>query len=169
MTIYRDRRLLIPFRSALLPQIFTDTLVIGTGVAGLRAAIEAARHGDVIVLAKEAVDHSNTSWAQGGIAAVLAHGDTVDSHLRDTLDAGAGLCDEAAVRTLFSAHGTVESVALITDRDTGQPRGFGFVEMSNADAARAIQVLNGHQMDGRALKVNEAQPKTKGDRPHRAW
>jgi L-aspartate oxidase len=100
MTIYRDRRLLIPFRSALLPQIFTDTLVIGTGVAGLRAAIEAARHGDVIVLAKEAVDHSNTSWAQGGIAAVLAHGDTVDSHLRDTLDAGAGLCDEAAVRTL---------------------------------------------------------------------
>jgi len=77
--------------------------------------------------------------------------------------------DEAAVRSLFSTHGTVESVALITDRDTGQPRGFGFVEMSNADAARAIQVLNGHQMDGRALKVNEAQPKSKGDRPHRAW
>ena len=75
--------------------------------------------------------------------------------------------DEAAVRALFSAHGTVESVALITDRDTGQPRGFGFVEMSNADAARAIQVLNGHQMDGRALKVNEAQPKS--DRPRRAW
>jgi cold-inducible RNA-binding protein len=74
--------------------------------------------------------------------------------------------DEAAVRTLFSAHGTVESVALITDRDTGQPRGFGFVEMSNADAARAIQALNGQQMDGRALKVNEAQPKT--DRPRRS-
>jgi cold-inducible RNA-binding protein len=77
--------------------------------------------------------------------------------------------DEAAVRSLFATHGTVESVALITDRDTGQPRGFGFVEMSNADAARAIQVLNGHQMDGRALKVNEAQPKSKGDRPQRAW
>lgn len=66
MSIYHDRRLLIPFRSTLLPQIFTDTLVIGTGVAGLRAAIEAARHGDVIVMAKEAVDFSNTSWAQGG-------------------------------------------------------------------------------------------------------
>jgi RNA recognition motif-containing protein len=75
--------------------------------------------------------------------------------------------DEAAVRALFSAHGTVESVALITDRDTGQPRGFGFVEMANADAARAIQSLNGHAMDGRTLKVNEAQPKT--DRPRRAW
>ncbi len=100
MTIYHDRRLLIPFRSALLPLIFPDTVVMGTGVGGLRAAIVAARHGDVIVMAKEAVDHSNTSWAQGGIAAVLAHGDSVDSHVRDTLEAGAGLCDEAAVRTL---------------------------------------------------------------------
>jgi len=73
--------------------------------------------------------------------------------------------DEAAVRALFSQHGTVESVALITDRDTGQPRGFGFVEMSQADAARSIQSLNGYQMDGRALKVNEAQAKS--DRPRR--
>lgn len=102
MRIYRDRRFLIPFRSALLPQVFTDTLVVGTGVAGLRTAIEAARHGDVIVLAKEAADLSNTSWAQGGIAAVLAAGDTVDSHVADTLDAGAGLCDAGAVRTLVA-------------------------------------------------------------------
>ena len=77
MSIYHDRRLLIPFRSTLLPQIFTDTLVIGTGVAGLRACVEAARHGDVILLAKEAVDLSNTSWAQGGIAAVLSGTDTL--------------------------------------------------------------------------------------------
>jgi RNA recognition motif-containing protein len=76
--------------------------------------------------------------------------------------------NEDAVRTLFAAHGTVDSVALINDRDTGQPRGFGFVEMSqNSEAARAIQNLNGHQMDGRALKVNEAQPKAKSDRPRR--
>ena len=64
---------------------------------------------------------------------------------------------EDAVRELFSAHGTVDSVALINDRDTGQPRGFGFVEMtSNSEAAKAIQTLNGFQMGGRALKVNEA-------------
>lgn len=75
--------------------------------------------------------------------------------------------DEAAVRALFSQHGTVESVALIMDRDTGRPRGFGFVEMSNADAARAIQSLNGYQMDGRPLKVNEAQEKSGGGRPRR--
>ena len=68
---------------------------------------------------------------------------------------------EDAVRELFSAHGTVDSVALINDRDTGQPRGFGFVEMtSNSEAAKAIQTLNGFQMGGRALKVNEAQAKT---------
>jgi RNA recognition motif-containing protein len=66
---------------------------------------------------------------------------------------------EDAVRTLFTAHGTVEKVSLITDRDTGRPRGFGFVEMSNADASRAMQALNGKDFDGRPLKVNEAQDK----------
>ena len=64
---------------------------------------------------------------------------------------------EDSVRTLFSAHGTVEKVSLIIDRDTGRPRGFGFVEMSNADATRAMQALNGKDFEGRALKVNEAQ------------
>ena len=78
--------------------------------------------------------------------------------------------NEDAVRQLFAQHGTVDSVALINDRDTGQPRGFGFVEMTqNAEAARAIQSLNGHQMDGRSLKVNEAQPKTKSAGGGRRW
>jgi cold-inducible RNA-binding protein len=66
---------------------------------------------------------------------------------------------EAEVRTLFSEHGTVESVSLPTDRETGRPRGFGFVEMSQADAARAIQNLNGKDLGGRPLRVNEAQDK----------
>jgi len=64
---------------------------------------------------------------------------------------------EDTVRALFSPHGTVERLALINDRDTGRPRGFGFVEMSNADASRAMQALNGTDFDGRPLKVNEAQ------------
>ena len=67
---------------------------------------------------------------------------------------------EESVRALFSAHGTVEKVSLITDRDTGRPRGFGFVEMSNADAARAMQALNGTNFEGRPLKVNEAQERS---------
>jgi RNA recognition motif-containing protein len=72
--------------------------------------------------------------------------------------------DENAVRELFAQHGTVESVALINDRETGRPRGFGFVEMPRADAARAIQNLNGQNMGGRPLKVNEAQDKPAGNR-----
>jgi cold-inducible RNA-binding protein len=68
---------------------------------------------------------------------------------------------EEAVRSMFEQYGTVEKVNLITDRDTGQARGFGFVEMSvNADADRAIAELNGRELDGRALNVNEARPKT---------
>jgi RNA recognition motif-containing protein len=69
---------------------------------------------------------------------------------------------EDQVRALFSTHGTVESVALPSDRETGRPRGFGFVEMSSADAARAIQAVNGQDMGGRALRVNEAQDKPRG-------
>ncbi len=69
---------------------------------------------------------------------------------------------ESEVRDLFSQHGTVESVSLITDRETGRPRGFGFVEMSRADATRAIQSLNGKDMGGRPLRVNEAQERGAG-------
>jgi cold-inducible RNA-binding protein len=71
---------------------------------------------------------------------------------------------EADVKELFAQHGNVDSVALPTDRETGRPRGFGFVEMPQADAARAMQALNGFNMGGRPLRVNEAQdrPRTGG-------
>ena len=71
---------------------------------------------------------------------------------------------ESEVRDLFAQHGTVESVALPTDRDTGRPRGFGFVEMPNdAEARKAIEALDGTEFDGRTLKVNESRPRQ--DRP----
>ena len=67
---------------------------------------------------------------------------------------------EDAVRSLFDQYGTVERVSIITDRDTGQSRGFGFVEMSNNEQAlRAITALDGKELDGRALNVNEARPR----------
>ena len=68
---------------------------------------------------------------------------------------------EEEIRGLFAQHGTVSSVSLITDRDTGSPRGFGFVEMEDG-ADQAISSLNNHEMDGRNLKVNEARPKGEG-------
>jgi len=67
---------------------------------------------------------------------------------------------EADVRSLFEPYGNIERVNLITDRDTGQSRGFGFVEMSaNEEAQRAISALDGRELNGRSLKVNEARPK----------
>ena len=69
---------------------------------------------------------------------------------------------EDQVRTLFAAHGTVDKVSLINDRETGRPRGFGFVEMASADASRAMQALDGKDFGGRPLKVNEAQDKPRG-------
>jgi cold-inducible RNA-binding protein len=68
---------------------------------------------------------------------------------------------EDSVRALFETHGTVGRVNIVTDRDSGQPRGFGFVEMSNdGEGEKAIAALNGTDFDGRALSVNEARPKT---------
>ena len=68
--------------------------------------------------------------------------------------------DESQVRALFEPHGSVDSVAIITDRETGRPRGFGFVEMADDQSARtAMQALDNQMVDGRNLKVNEAKPR----------
>jgi cold-inducible RNA-binding protein len=67
---------------------------------------------------------------------------------------------EASVRALFEAYGSVDRVSVVSDRETGRAKGFGFVEMStDADADRAIAGLNGKDLDGRTLNVNEARPK----------
>lgn len=66
---------------------------------------------------------------------------------------------ETTVSDLFSAHGEVLSVKLITDRDTGRARGFGFVEMNEGDAQNAIAALNGKELEGRALRINLAEDK----------
>ena len=104
---FSERRYLIPFRATLLPQIFTDVLVVGAGVAGCSAAIAAVKHhrsAEVIMTTKGRLADSNTYWAQGGIAAVLdeVHDDT-EQHIADTLTAGAGLCDEPVVRRVIEA------------------------------------------------------------------
>ena len=78
---------------------------------------------------------------------------------------------EDELRQLFTEHGTVESCKMITDRQTGQPRGFGFIEMAPADADAAIKALNGADMSGRSLNVNEARPRRDngGSNNHRSW
>lgn len=80
------------------------------------------------------------------------------------------------IRSLFAAHGEVLSVSLITDRETGRLRGFGFVEMNDEGANAAIQALNGADLQGRSLRVNEAEDKPRAPRsngydrqPRRSW
>ena len=79
-----------------------DVVVLGSGAAGLSAALAARPVRDVLLVTKDTLDAGSTNWAQGGLAAVLDPGDSLESHVRDTLAAGAGLCDEAAVRTLVA-------------------------------------------------------------------
>lgn len=77
---------------------------------------------------------------------------------------------DAEIRSLFEQHGKVEAVKIVSDRETGRPRGFGFVDMPAEDAQNAIQHMNGFEMNGRPLRVNEARersprpPRSGGDR-----
>ena len=76
---------------------------------------------------------------------------------------------ESQVKELFGQHGNVQSVSLINDRETGRPRGFGFVEIEDSGLANALKALDGHEMDGRALKVNEAQDKPRNSGGGSRW
>ena len=95
------RRYLVSFDASSLGQVFTETLVIGAGIAGLRASIEAAQHGRVITLCKDSVNESNTYQAQGGIAGVFDPQDSLDAHIGDTLSTGKGLSDKKIVELVI--------------------------------------------------------------------
>ena len=95
-------RHLAAFDTWALPQVHCGVLVIGSGVAGLRAALEAAEHTRVVIVTKRAPDLSNTAEAQGGIAAAVSPDDSIGKHIEDTLAAGHGLCDEAVVASVVN-------------------------------------------------------------------
>lgn len=88
---------------------FFDFVVIGSGVAGLRYALEVSKHGSVAIITKAEPHESNTNYAQGGVSAVLCPSDSVESHMEDTIVAGAYLCDEETVRVRFSIHNPCSS------------------------------------------------------------
>src|SRR5229473_5382779 len=90
-------RYLVRFGPKQSPHLFTDILVIGGGIAGLRAALEIPAHVRVLVVTKDSIQQSNSNYAQGGIAGVLSPEDRFENHVEDTLTAGAGLCDRDIV------------------------------------------------------------------------
>ena len=95
------RRYLINIDTISARQLFTDCLVIGAGIAGLRAAIKAAEHSNVIVACKDSMQNSNTWLAQGGIASVLEKTDTFESHITDTLNTGCGISNKTIVDSVI--------------------------------------------------------------------
>src|SRR5687767_4907041 len=92
-----SRRYLVRFGPKQTPHLFTDVLVIGAGIAGLRAALEVPANLDVLVVTKDSIQQSNSTYAQGGIAGVMSPEDRFENHIEDTLTAGAGLCDRPVV------------------------------------------------------------------------
>ena len=127
------RRYLVSFDTHHLPHLFTDVLVIGSGVAGLRAAIEAAQVGSVLLVSKGTLDNSNSWEAQGGVAAVMSSEDDIESHVADTLGTAQGLGDEDIIRMVV-AEGPGEIRRLI---DWG-------VEFDRSDGALALTNEGGH-------------------------
>jgi L-aspartate oxidase len=97
LAIAPKRRYLVSFNLKRVPHLFTDVLVIGAGIAGIRAALAVDPRLRVVVATKDRIDLSNSAWAQGGIAGVLDPEDAVANHAADTIAAGKGLCDDAIV------------------------------------------------------------------------
>ncbi len=103
LTYPPNRRSLVRFDAKRVPHMFADVLIIGAGIAGVRAALAMDPRLRVIVVSKDEIDLSNSAWAQGGIAGVLDPEDAISNHAADTIVAGAGLCDEQVVNAVVEA------------------------------------------------------------------
>ncbi|HHH76026.1 MAG TPA: FAD-dependent oxidoreductase, partial [Phycisphaerae bacterium] len=101
-TTYLQRRYLVNFQTSRLSHVFTDVLVIGAGLAGLRSALAAAENADVIILSKGDTQSSNSYKAQGGMAAAIAKYDSIEKHVTDTLATALGLGDEEVIQKVIS-------------------------------------------------------------------
>lgn len=136
-------RYVVDFDLGTLPELQTDVIVIGAGIAGLITAIKSSEHNRVLMITKKSLFESNTRYAQGGIAAVFSEEDSPEFHLQDTLTAGAGLCDEAAVQVLVheGPQGVQDLIRLGTQFD--EEDGHYALTREGAHSQRRILHANG--------------------------
>ena len=136
-----------------------DFVVIGSGIAGLSFALKAAEHGSVAVITKRKGADTNTAWAQGGIACVTSDEDSFELHVRDTLEAGAGLCDEQAVRTIVTEGPTrirelVELGLQFDEREISGHREFDLGREGGHSKRRVLHVrdVTGKEIEAKLLR-----------------
>ena len=133
-----------------------DYLVIGSGVAGLSFALEAAAHGDVLVVTKRSADESNTKYAQGGIAAVLSEADSFEAHIADTVRAGTGLCHPLAVETVVKEGPArvrkLRDLGARFDRAEGPSNGDDELDLHLEGGHSARRVAHAADMTGREVE-----------------
>src|SRR5438105_7027747 len=135
-----------------------DYLVLGSGIAGLSFAVQAARHGSVALIAKRSRSESNTAYAQGGIAAVFGPQDSYEQHIHDTLVAGAGLCREEAVRvTVTEGPGRVRELIELGAEFTrdATPFGYHLTREGGHSQRRVVHAtdLTGHEVERTLLEA----------------
>jgi L-aspartate oxidase len=134
-----------------------DFLVIGSGIAGLSFALKVAPHGRVAVITKKGRAESNTNYAQGGVAAVTSKEDSFELHVRDTLEAGAGLCKEAAVRTIVQ-EGPARIAELIelgmrfTEREIPLSHGARELDLGREGGHSKRRILHAKDITGREIE-----------------
>jgi len=146
----RLRRYLVHFSSHNIPQIFTDVLVLGSGIAGLTAALALPEGTSVLVATKGALSEGSTTDAQGGVAAAMGPGDSPEQHAHDTLEAGCGLCSEQTVRLVTEeAPGRLEELARL---GVGFDRAGGELSLTREGGHRRARILHADgDATGRAI------------------
>jgi len=142
-----------------------DFVVIGSGIAGLSFALKAAKHGSVAVVTKRKGADTNTAWAQGGIACVTSDEDSFELHVRDTLEAGAGLCDEQVVRTIVTeAPGRIQDLVDLglhfDEREVSGHREFDLGREGGHSKRRVLHVrdVTGKEIENVLLRELGRQP-----------
>ncbi|KAI3824250.1 hypothetical protein L1987_05700 [Smallanthus sonchifolius] len=141
---------------------YFDFAVIGSGVAGLRYALEVAKHGTVAVITKAEPHESNTNYAQGGVSAVLSPSDSVESHVQDTIVAGAYLCDEETVRVVCTEgpERIKELIAMGASFDHGEDGNLHLAREGGHSHHRIVHAadMTGREIERALLKAIESDP-----------